>query len=62
MSLYSNFGIGIYRGLKNLNKTECFVIEYEGEEVVIDKDNGKQIAKRVIVRRFLGMGVRRGKK
>ena len=32
--VHTNFGIGIYRGLKNLNKTECFVIEYEGEEVL----------------------------
>ena len=29
-----NYGIGIYKGLKNLNNTECFVIEYEGEEIL----------------------------
>lgn len=32
--VHSNYGIGIYRGLKNLNNTECFVIEYEGEEIL----------------------------
>ena len=32
--VHSNYGIGIYRGLKNLNNTECFVIEYDGEEIL----------------------------
>ena len=32
--VHSNYGIGIYKGLKNLNNTECFVIEYEGEEIL----------------------------
>ena len=32
--MHSNYGIGIYRGLKNLNNTECFVIEYDGEEIL----------------------------
>jgi transcription-repair coupling factor (superfamily II helicase) len=32
--VHTNYGIGLYRGLKNLNNTECFVIEYEGQETL----------------------------
>ena len=34
--MHSNFGIGVFKGLKNLSNTECFAIEYaEGETLYV---------------------------
>ena len=34
--VHSNFGIGVFKGLKNLSNTECFAIEYaEGETLYV---------------------------
>ena len=32
--VHSNHGIAIYRGLKNINKTECFVLEYDDNDLL----------------------------
>ena len=32
--VHTNFGIGRFRGLKNLSNTECFLIEYDNGELL----------------------------